>query len=151
MSRRRARQGLLGSVAAAAIGASGVAGAGDEALKESMGKALESLQPLLVALVSSDYEAALEHVGPILGHASVLTKTIPDSAKANQDQYLAYVYNLRKNGEILKSTVEMILGDEKAKTGPSTDYLPVVAATHYGGVVNMCVACHNRFRIPLEK
>ena len=150
---RRLREGFLGIVAAGVIGTSGLAVADDEALKDSMKKALEGLQPLLIGLINSDYEAVLHDVEPILEHASRLTRTVPDSAKENQDEFLAYAYYLRKNGEILKSTVETIVRNEKPQTGqvgPIT-FLPVVAATHYGGIVNMCVACHNRFRIPLER
>ncbi len=153
MNWRRLREGLLGIVAAGVIGTSGLAVAGDKAFKDSMEKALEGLQPLLIGLVNSDYEAVLHDIEPMLEHASQLTQTVPDSAKENQDEFLAYVYYLRRNGEILKSTVEMILRSEEPQTGQAgpTWFLPVTAATHYGGIVNMCVACHNRFRIPLER
>jgi hypothetical protein len=153
MDWRRAREGLLGIVAAGVIGTSGLAVADDEALKDSMEKSLENLQPLLIGLINSDYEAVLHDVEPILEHGSQLTRTVPDSAKEHRDEFLAYAYYLRKNAEILKSTVEMIIRNEqpqKGKTGPFT-FLPVVAATHYGGIVNMCVACHSRFRVPLEE
>jgi hypothetical protein len=153
MNWRRVREGLLGIAAAGVIGTSGLAAAGDEALEKSMETALEGLQSLLIALVNSDYEAVLHDIEPILEHASQLTQMVPDNAKENQDEFLAYIYYLRRNGEILKSTVERIVQNEKPRTGQPgpTWYPPVVAATHFGGMVNTCITCHIRFRIPLER
>jgi cytochrome c556 len=154
MNWRRVTEGLLATVAAGVIGTWGFAAAADEALEDSMQKALDGLQPILVGLVNSDHEAVLKDVGPILEHASRLTQAVPDSAKDDRDQYLSYAYNLQENSKILKSTIEALLKDDEAaaaQAGLRMDYLPVVAATHFGGIVNMCVACHSRFRIPLEK
>jgi hypothetical protein len=153
MNWRRVREGFLGIAAVGAIATAGAALAGDEALEESMDKALDDLQPLLVALINADYEAGLRNVEPILGHASRLNKMIPDNAKERQDEYLAYTYNLTQNAAILKSLLTVLVHEEKAAKGQAeskTEHFPVVAATHYGGIVNMCVACHNSFRITLE-
>ncbi len=154
MNCRRVTQGLLAMVAAGVIGTWGIAATADKAFDNAMQKALDGLQPILVGLVNSDHDAVLKDVGPILEHATRLTQTVPDSAKDDRDQFLAYAYNLQENSKILKSTVEVLVKSDKAAAadeGMRTDYLPVVAATHFGGIVNMCVACHSRFRIPLEK
>jgi hypothetical protein len=153
MNWRRVRGCLLGIAAVGAIATAGAALAGDEALEESMDEALEDLQPLLVALINGDYEAGLRNVEPILGHASKLTEMIPDAAKERRDEYLAYTYNLRQNAAILKSLLIVLVNEEKPAKGQAkskTEHFPVVAATHFGGIVNMCVSCHNSFRISLE-
>ena len=153
MNWRRVREGLLGIAAVGAIATAGAALAGDEALEESMDKALDDLQPLLVALINADYEAALRNVEPILEHASGLPKMIPDSARERQDEYLAYTYNLTRNAAILKSLLTVLVHEKEVAKGQpesKTELFPVVAATHYGGIVDMCVACHNSFRITLE-
>jgi len=149
---RRIRSGLLGIAIMGAIATAGSAFAGDEELKESMGKALDDLKPLLVALINADYEAGLRNIEPVLGHASRLTNAIPDSAGDRKDEYLAYAYNLAKNAAVLKSLLTVLVyEDESTKSaGSKTEYFPVMAATHYGGIVDMCVACHNSFRIKLE-
>ena len=153
MSWRRVRRGVLGIVAVGAIATAGAAIAGDDTLDESMDEALESMQPLLVALINADYEAGLRSVVPILGHALQLEKMIPDNARERQDEYLAYTYNLTKNASILRAFLIVLAQEQKAeksRPGSETEHFPVVAATHYGGIVDMCVACHNRFRIAIE-
>jgi hypothetical protein len=153
MSWRRVRKGFLGIAAVGAIATASAALAGENDLEKSMEKALEDLQPLLVALINSDYESAVGNVEPILKHASGLPKLIPGSAKARKDEYLAYTYNLTQNAAILKTLVTVLAHEENAAkdaTGSKIDHFPVVAATHYGGIVSMCVACHSSFRIALE-
>jgi hypothetical protein len=153
MNWRRVRGCLLGIAAVGVIAAAGTAIAGDEALEESMDEALGDLQPLLVSLINADYEAGLRNVEPVLRHASRLVELMPDAAKERRDQYLAYSYNLTKNAAILKSFLIVLAHEEKAgkgDTGSKTEHFPVVAATHFGGIVDMCVACHNSFRIKLE-
>jgi hypothetical protein len=151
MSWRRVREGLLGIVVAGVIAAPGLGIADDEARKESMRNALEGLQPLLIGLINGDHEAVLQDIEPILQHAAQVTETIPDSAKDRQDEFLTWASYLKSNAEILKSTIEMIVGKEKAGEAGIPDFLPVVAAEHYGGIVNTCVACHTHFRFPLEQ
>jgi cytochrome c556 len=154
MNWRRLSESFLGIAVAGAIVTSGVTAKGDEAFKEAMRKARDSLQPMLVDLVNGDYEAVVNDVGPIIEHAARLPEMIPDSAKPNEGDFLAYSHNLQENAKILKSLLETVVRgeDEAAKqAGLKTEYLSVVAATHFGGMVNMCVACHSRFRIPIEK
>ena len=153
MNWRRVREFFLGIAAVGAIATAGAALAGDEALDESMNEALRDLQPLLAALSNADYETGLRNVEPILGHASRLTEMIPDAASERRDEYLAYAYNLRQNAAILKSLLIVLVNEEKPAKGQArskTEHFPVVAATHFGGTVDMCVACHNSFRISLE-
>jgi cytochrome c556 len=151
MSWRRVRKALLGIVAAGVMATPGLGIADDEAIEKSMRNALEGLQPLLIGLVNADHEAVLRDIEPILQHAAQLTETIPDSAKKNQDEFLTWAYYLKVNGDILKSTVNMIVQNEKAGEAAIPDFLPVVAASHYGGIVNTCVACHTHFRFPIEE
>lgn len=153
MNWRRLSEALLGIVVAGAIVTSGVAAEADEAFKESMRKARDSLKPMLVGLVNAEYEPVLRDVGPIVEHASKLPEMIPDSAKGQEEDFRAYAYNLRENATILQSLLQTIVsGDEESakEAALKPEYLSVVAATHFGGMVNMCVACHSRFRIPIE-
>ena len=153
MSWTRVRKGLLGIATVGAIATAGTAFADDEALEKSMDMALDDLQPLLVALINADYEKGLQSVEAILGHAARLKAMVPDSAKERQDEYLAYTYNLAKNAAILKSLLTVLVHEDKTAEGQAksqTEHFPIVAATHYGGIVDMCVTCHNSFRITLE-
>jgi cytochrome c556 len=153
MNWRRVSETLLAIVAVGAIGTSTFAATDKEVFKEAMRKALDGLRPMLIGLVKGDYESVLHEVEPIVEHASKLPEMIPDDAKEHQDDFLAYAYNLRENAKILKSLIETIVRNDKAASDRPemrTDYLSVVAATHFGGMVNMCVACHSRFRIPIE-
>ena len=153
MSWRRVREGFLGIATVGAIAIAGAAVAGDEDLDDSMNEALDGLRPLLVDLINADYEDGLRDVEPIMRHASRLAKLIPESARERQDEYLAYTYNLTQNASILKSLLIVMVNEEKdtkGQTGSKTENFPVAAATHYGGIVDMCVACHNSFRITLE-
>ena len=154
MNWRRVREGFLAIAAAGAIATAGAVLAGEEALKESMDKALDDLQPLLVALINADYEAGLGNIEPILEHASKLSEMIPDDAKDRRDEYLAYSYNLTKNAAVLKSLLTAIVHDEKASkslAGSTAEFFPIVAATHYGGIVDMCVTCHHSFRLKIDR
>jgi cytochrome c553 len=44
--------------------------------------------------------------------------------------------------------VELLIqhDQDRGKTHLGTDHLREALAAHYGGMVTMCVACHNRFR-----
>jgi len=150
MSWRRIRQGLLGIAAVVAIATAGTAFAGNDALDDSMKEALDNLQPLLVALINADYQKALEHVEPVLRHSTRLDDMIPDEAKDRKEEYHAYAYNLTKNTSILKSFLIVLANEQKGKTESKTEHFPVVAATHYGGIVDACVSCHTSFRIKVE-
>lgn len=48
--------------------------------------------------------------------------------------------------------LQMLIEHDKTRAThkPATDQLREAAAAHYGGMVTMCVSCHNRFR-PLAR
>jgi len=149
MTRGRFAAVVFGIVATAAFCGSGFAVAKEASLKELMGENFAGLQNILYALITSNYAAVPSQVDVIHDHAAKLTHTVPDSAKQNRDQFLAYAYNLKAHAADLKSIAEVLIEHDKAR--PSGDVLPMdqlreAAAAHYGGMVTMCVACHNRFR-----
>lgn len=149
MKRRRLAAAVVGGIAAAALGASGLAVAEQPTIKEMMGKNFAGLQILLSALIASNYEVVPAQVNLIHDHAIQLRQTIPDSAKADRDQFLTYAYNLQGSAAALKSIAEVLIEHDKAPGSGgklATDQLREAAASHYGGMVTMCVACHNRFR-----
>ena len=154
MKRSRIAALFLGGIAATALGASGLAVAEKATIKEMMGENFAGLQTILIALVTSNYETVPAHVDLIREHAVQLTRTVPDSAKANRVQFLAYAYNLQAHAADVKSIVEVLIERDKTLTGAeelATDQLREALAAHYGGMVTMCVACHNRFRPRLVK
>lgn len=149
MRRGRIAAVVFGVVATVALGGSGFAAAKEASLKELMAENFAGLQNILFALISSNYAAVPSQVDVIQDHATHLTHTVPDSAKQNRDQFLAYAYSLKAHASDLKTIAELLIEHDKAK--PSGDVLPMdqlreAAAAHYGGMVTMCVACHNRFR-----
>ncbi len=149
MKRARIAALFLGGIAATTLGASGVIVAQQATIKEMMGENFAGLQTILIALVNSNYETVPAHVDLIREHAVQLTRTVPDSAKANRDQFLTYAYNLQGHAADVKSIVEVLIERDKARAGAgrlATDQLREALAAHYGGLVTMCVACHNRFR-----
>jgi hypothetical protein len=128
---------------------SGFAVAQEPSLKELMGENFAGLQNILYALIKSNYAAVPSQVDVIQNHAAQLTHTIPDSAKQDRDQFLAYAYSLKAHAADLKSISELLIAHDKARPSGATlptDQLREAAAAHYGGMVTMCVACHNRFR-----
>ena len=149
MRRGRIAAVVFGVVATVALCGSGFAVAKEASLKELMGENFAGLQNILYALIKSNYAAVPSQVEIIQDHADKLTHTVPDSAKQNRDQFLAYAYSLKAHASDLKSISEMLIEHDKAR--PSGEVLPMdqlreAAAAHYGGMVTMCVACHNRFR-----
>ncbi len=149
MKRARITALVLGGIAAVALGASGLAIAEKATIKEMMGENFAGLQIILTALVTSNYETVPAHVDLIHEHAVHLTRTVPDNAKANRDQFLTYAYNLQAHAADVKSIVEVLIERDKKLAGAeelATDQLREALASHYGGMVTMCVACHNRFR-----
>ncbi len=149
MKRARIAALFLGGIAATTLGASGVTVAQQATIKEMMGENFAGLQTILIALVTSNYETVPAHVDLIREHAVQLTRTVPDNAKANRDQFLAYAYNLQAHAADVKSIVEVLIERDKTLAGTeelATDHLREALAAHYGGMVTMCVACHNRFR-----
>ena len=140
---------VRGGIVAAMLGASGLAVAEQATIKEMMGENFAGMQTILIALVSSNYESVPAQVDLIREHAAHLTRMVPDNAKANRDQFLTYAYNLQGHAVDVKSIVERLIARDKMREGTgelATDELREALAAHYGGMVTMCVACHNRFR-----
>ena len=140
---------IVGLIAAASVAAAGPAFAEERTIKELMAENFAGLQHILVSLIMSKYETLPADVEVIREHADELTHRVPASAKDREDKYLAYAYNLKASAEQLKTVVELLIerNTKRAKDGQlSRDDLRDVASAHYGGMVNMCVACHNRFR-----
>jgi hypothetical protein len=82
----------------------------------------------------------------IRDHATALTKMVPANAEADRDLFLSYAYNLRTHADDLEKISQALIEHDKGKDHLVTDSLREAAAAHYGGMVTMCVACHNRFR-----
>jgi len=139
---------VLGGIAAAVLCAAGAAVAKEASLKRLMGDNFIGLQNILVGLITSSYGGIPSQVEIIYDHATELTKSVPDSAKADRDRFLTYAFSLQGHASDLKSIVELLIEHDKASGGRDlpTDQLREAAAAHYGGIVTTCVACHNRFR-----
>ena len=149
MGRGLAAAVVFGAVATAAFFGSGFAVAKEASIKELMGENFAGLQNILYALIKSNYAAVPAQVEVIQDHATKLTHTVPDSAKQDRDQFLAYAYNLKAHATDLKSIAELLIEHDKTRSNAEVlpaDQLREAAAAHYGGMVTMCVACHNRFR-----
>lgn len=150
MSRRRIVVALAGSLAAMGMGAASLAADDQAAFKGMMGENFAGLQTLLVALITSNYGGVPESVDLIGQHAVDMTRMVPESAEADREQFLLYAYALQGHAKDVKSIVEILIEHDKAarmgggKLG--NDHLREALAAHYGGMVSMCVACHNRFR-----
>jgi hypothetical protein len=141
----------MGAAAAMAIAALWAAprpaDATDPKLKELMGENFAGLQRILLALIQSKYADIPEPVKLIHDHATQLTQMVPASAQAHRDQFLTYAYNLRGHADDLSSISQLLATRDTGKEQLATDELREAAAAHYGGMVTMCVACHNRFRL----
>lgn len=127
------------------LGTAGAASA-EKPLKELMGENFGGLQTILYALISANYGAVPEQADVIIDHAQQLTDMVPESAKDERMQFLAYANNLGAHAADMKSISKVLMERDKARAESSTDYLREALAAHYGGMVTMCVACHNRFR-----
>jgi len=149
MKRVRLAAALCGATVAVIVGAAGLARAKEQTLKELMGDNFAGLQTILVSLITSNYSAVPDQVKRIEEHAARLTHTVPEVAKHDPKRFVTYAYNLQSHAMDLRSIVELLIEHDKgsAATGTLvTDELREAAAAHYGGMVNMCVSCHNRFR-----
>jgi hypothetical protein len=136
----------------AIFGTSSLAVAKDPALQKLMGENFAGLQTILVALINSNYAGVPDQAEVIRDHAEQLTHAVPESAKSQEGQFLAYAYNLKRHASDLQSIAKLLnRRDARAGSGQElgTDQLREAAAAHFGGVVTMCVACHNRFRLQL--
>lgn len=79
-------------------------------------------------------------------HAAQLAQMVPESARGYRDQLLTYAYNLRGHADDLGTVAQVLAARDAGQDLQVRDELREAAAAHYGGMVTMCVACHNRFR-----
>jgi cytochrome c556 len=152
MLRGRVAAAFAACVGLAMLGTSSLAVAKDPALQKLMGENFAGLQTILVALINSNYAAVPGQAAVIQEHAAQLTQAVPESVRSQQGQFLAYAHNLQRHASGLGS-IATLLGERDARRASGdelgTDQLREAAAAHFGGVVTMCVACHNRFRLQL--
>ena len=146
MKRARIAAAALGLFVAGLGGAASVAGAKEQTLKEMMGENFAGLQTILISLIASNYSAVPAQVKLIHDHADALTKMVPANAQADRDRFLSYAYELRTHADDLEKISRALIEHDKGKQQLVTDSLREAAAAHYGGMVTMCVSCHNRFR-----
>ena len=146
MKRVRIAAALVGIVAVGLLGASALAETKEQSLKQLMGQNFAGLQQILVALINSDYAGVAAPVKLIHDHASALTKMVPKGAESDRDRFLSYAFELRTHADDLATISKALVEHDKGKQHLATDSLREAAAAHYGGMVTMCVACHNRFR-----
>jgi hypothetical protein len=115
-----------------------------------MGENFAGLQNVLVGLITANYAAIPDQVTIIHDHAVELTQSVPENAEHDRARFLAYAYNLQGHATDLKSIVQELMVHDAAIEGEGRmvpDQLREAAAAHYGGMVTMCVSCHNRFRL----
>jgi hypothetical protein len=146
MKRARRAAAVFGGILAALWGAASLAGAEQQTLKQMMGQNFAGLQTILVALVNSNYSAVPSQVKLIEDHATQLTRMAPKIAEAKRARFLGYAYNLRGNAADLGQIIQVLIEHDQGKKQLAADELRVAAAAHFGGMVTMCVACHNQFR-----
>ena len=146
MKRARIAAAVLGLCVAGLGGAASLAGAKEQTLKERMGENFAGLQQILVSLITSNYAGVAAPVKLIHGHATALTQMVPANAEADRSRFLSYAYELRTHADDLATIAQALVEHDKGKQQLATDSLREAAAAHYGGMVTMCVACHNRFR-----
>jgi hypothetical protein len=147
MKRARIAAAVVAGVLAALWSATLPAGAEEQNLKQLMAENFAGLQGILVALINSNYAAVPAQVKVIEDHASALTqKAPPQLAQKDRDRFLSYAYNLRGHAADLDAIVQVLIEHDKGKQLLAADELRAAAAAHYGGMVTMCVACHNQFR-----
>jgi hypothetical protein len=150
VSRGRISAVILGSIAAAALGLASLSFAKEAPLKQIMGENFAGLQNVLVGLITANYAAIPDQVTIIHDHAVELTQSVPENAEHDRARFLAYAYNLQGHATDLKSIVQELMVHDAAIEGEGRmvpDQLREAAAAHYGGMVTMCVSCHNRFRL----
>ena len=155
MIRARIAAGLAGCVALAVMGVSTFvlaedtpALAKDPPIKVLMGENFAGLQTILISLITSDYAAVPKQANAIHEHAIELSHMAPEGASADRQQFLSYAYNLDAHAQDIAAIVKLLIEHDKNREQGSlaTDHLREALAAHYGGMVTMCVACHNRFR-----
>ena len=146
MKRARIAAALVGVVVAGLGGAAALAAPKEQSLKQLMGENFAGLQQILVSLINSNYSGVAAPVKVIHDHATALTKMVPASAASDRDRFLSYAYELRTHADDLATIAKVLVEHDAGKQQLATDSLREAAAAHYGGMVTMCVACHNRFR-----
>jgi hypothetical protein len=146
MKRARSAAIAFGILVLALWGIALPAGAQGQTLKEIMGENFAGLQSILVSLIRANYATVPQQIAVIEEHANHLTHNVPASATGDRDRFLSYAYSLRTNAQDLDSIVRTLIEHDRGKEMLSYDDLREAAAAHYGGMVTMCVACHNRFR-----
>jgi len=133
-------------VAAITLGASQLAFA-EKSIKEIMGENFGGLQVILYGLIKGDYRAVPSQVDVIVQHAADLTQMVPDGLSADETkQFLAYASNMGAHAKDLKAISQTLMERDEARGTSTTDEDREALAGHYGGMVTMCVSCHNRFR-----
>jgi cytochrome c556 len=148
MIRARITAGLAGCVALAVMGGSTLALAEPTPIKKLMGDNFAGLQRILISLITSDYAAVPAQANAIHQHAVELADLAPEGPNTERQEFLSYAYNLDVHARDIKSIVELLIqhDQDRGKAHLGTDHLREALAAHYGGMVTMCVACHNRFR-----
>jgi len=146
MKRARIAAALVGVAAVGLGGAAALAAPKEQSLKQVMGENFAGLQQILVSLINSNYAGVAAPVKVIRDHATQLTHMVPANAESDRDRFLSYAYELRTHADDLATISQALVEHDKGKQQLATDSLREAAAAHYGGMVTMCVACHNRFR-----
>ena len=103
-------------VGLAMLGTSSLAVAKDPVLQKLMGENFAGLQTVLVALINSNYAAVPDQAEVIREHAARLTQSVPESAKLEEGQFLAYAFNLKRHASDLKS-IALLLNERDASGG----------------------------------
>lgn len=148
MSRAGKSRVALAGVFAIAIWVSQIASA-ETSIKSLMGENFGGMQTILYSLISANYKAVPEQADIIHQHAMDLTQMVPASAAADRNKFLAYANNLAAHAHDLKTISMTLMEHDEKRKEPGVDYLREALAAHYGGMVSMCVACHNQYR-PLK-
>lgn len=151
---KRTREALILTICVTvlSVGASSwvvvAAKAEESTITQMMGDNFAGMRNILVALITADYKAVPAQMTVLHEHAVELTEKVPKSAETDRERYLSYAYNLDGHVKSVKSISELLIkrDQERGADQLETDYLREALASHYGGMVTMCVACHNRFR-----
>jgi hypothetical protein len=130
---------------AALVGVSRLAVA-ETPIKTLMGENFSGLQVILYALIKGDYKAVPAQVDIIADHAEELTHMATDYTETERDQFLVYATNLGAHAKDLKTISGTLMQHDAERPEPGYDDLREALAGHYGGMITMCVSCHNRFR-----
>lgn len=129
-----------------AAGGSMAAPASNQKLKQMMGDNFAGLQVILVGLIKADYSQLPPQLKLIEEHAEYLTHNVPKNAEKERDRFVSYAYSLQTHAKDLDSIAHTLQEHDRGRAALATDSLREAAAAHYGGMVQMCVTCHNRFR-----